>query len=232
MLTHTAAPERAFRHLGTLTACFSVVLILSNIISAKLMNFFGYPLDVGIFIFPFSYIMGDVLAEVYGYRASRRVIWTGFSLLVFTIATIQLATFAPPAPGWNGQKAFEQTFGLVPRISCASLVGYLFGELANSWTLIRIKQRTGERKRYLRLIGSTLVGQAVDTTLFLGIAFGGVWPLDQLITAWIMGYAFKVVFEIPLLPITYRVTALIKKSEDEAFARQQTWFARHYGEVT
>lgn len=224
--TPSCPSPQVFKHLGTITACFTVVLILSNIVSAKLMNFFGFPLDAGIIIFPLSYILGDVLAEVYGFAASRRAIWTGFALLLFTILVIRVATIVEPAAGWPYQGAFEQIFGLVPRISLASLIGYLFGEITNSWTLVRIKQKTGEKKRWLRLIGSTLVGEAVDTTLFLAIAFGGVWPITQLIAAWKIGYLFKVGFEIPLLPLTYRAIAWLKKAEVRAEHEQKAqWFA-------
>jgi uncharacterized integral membrane protein (TIGR00697 family) len=211
---HTNTPSSyPSKYLGTLTACFSVILILSNITSAKPMNFFGYPLDVGLFIFPLAYILGDVLAEVYGYQASRRVVLTGFCLMVFTVCVLHVATIAPPAIGWKGQTAFEQVFGLVPRISLASLIAYVCGELTNSRVLVAIKQKTAGKLRYLRMIGSTVVGQAIDTTLFMTIAFGGVWTNKQLLVTGITSYLFKVVFEIPLLPITYRVTNWFKKNE-------------------
>lgn len=204
-----------YRYLGTLTACFSVILILSNITSAKLINFFGNPLDAGIIIFPFSYILGDVLSEVYGYRASRQVIWTGFALLLLSIGIIYLATCLPPAPHWRGQTAFEQVFGLVPRISFASLIAYLCGELTNSLVLVKLKTATKGRHSWLRFIVSTICGEAIDTTLFLVIAFGGVWSPDQLWGAWKTGYMFKVVVEIPFLPLTQFVCSWFKRLEHE-----------------
>ncbi len=177
------------------------------------MNFFGLPLDAGIIIFPLSYILGDMLTDVYGFKESRRVIWTGFALLLFSTLTIYLATVAPPAPGWHGQQAFEQAFGLVPRISLASLIAYLFGELTNGWVLELLKKRAPHNRHFIRFIGSTIVGEAVDTTLFLCIAFGGVWPLQQLLVVGTLNYVFKVSFEVPFLPITYHLSTWLRKKE-------------------
>lgn len=208
--------KRPFRNLDIFTTAFAIVLLLSNLVSMKLVNFLGMSPDAGLSLFPFSYILGDVLTEVYGLAQARRAIWIGFGALLFSAAYLSGIAYAPPAPGWEGQASFVYIFGFLPRIIIASLVAFLMGERVNSWVLVKIKQITNGKYFWLRSIGSTIVGEAVDTTLFLGIAFLGKWPWHLWIGTWWVSYVVKVAIEIPILPITYRVVAWAQRQEKMA----------------
>jgi uncharacterized integral membrane protein (TIGR00697 family) len=208
--------ERSFRNLDIFTTAFAIVLLLSNLVSMKLVNFLGMSPDAGLSLFPFSYILGDVLTEVYGLARARRAIWIGFGALLFSTAYLSAIAYTPPAPGWDGQESFVYIFGFLPRIIIASLVAFLVGERVNSWTLVKIKEITNGKHFWLRSIGSTITGEAVDTTLFLGIAFLGKWPWHLWIATWWVSYVIKVAIEIPVLPFTYRVVAWAQRQEKMA----------------
>jgi uncharacterized integral membrane protein (TIGR00697 family) len=174
-------------------------------------TFFTRTFDAGTLLFPVTYILGDVITEVYGTPVMRRLIITTFVALIFS-TTIMAGTLAlPPAPEWPHQKAFEVTFSPGLRICIASPIAYLFGNLTNSLTLQLIKKMTGDPHRWLRFIGSTLVGEAVDTSLFVIIAFAGVYPLTTLIDMWVVGYTIKVLAEIPVLPLSTLGTYWLKR---------------------
>jgi len=184
-------------------ALFCGLLLISNIGATKLIEFGPIITDGGAFLFPLTYILGDVLSEVYGFRRARRAIVLGFGLAALASLTFWLVQIAPPAEAYENQDAFEAVLGFVPRIVLASLCGFLVGQLLNAWVLVRIKQRTREPKLWLRLIGSTLVGELADTVVFCTIAFYGV----------ITGYVYKVLVEVVFLPVTYPVIALVKRHE-------------------
>lgn len=214
-----------------IVALFCGLLLISNIAATKLITVVdGLPViqgiftDGGAFLFPLTYIFGDVLAEVYGLRQARRAIWLGFFLAGLASLTFLVVGLAPPGPGYQNQDAFVAVLGFVPRIVVASLAGYLAGQFLNAYVLVKIKSRTNERRLWVRLVGSTVVGELADTALFCFIAFAGViagW--GALISYTITGYLYKVMVEVIFLPVTYAVIRAIKKREpDYAAARTET----------
>lgn len=212
-----------FRYYDFAMAAFVAVLICSNLIgAAKLVQLFEPikvgPLDLGIFgagilFFPISYVLGDVLTEVYGYARARRVVWAGFAAVAFMAFMAWAVVAMPPAPGWEGQDAYEAVFGLTPRIVIASMIAFWAGELSNAFVMARMKVWTEGKHLWTRTIGSTVVGQGVDSLLFYPIAFLGVWSTSQVVTVLITNYLLKVIWEAVLTPVTYQVVAMLKRAE-------------------
>lgn len=212
-----------FKYYDFAMAAFVAILICSNLIgAAKLVQFFEPvsvgPLDLGIFgagilFFPLSYVLGDILTEVYGYARARRVVWAGFAAVLFMAFMSWVVVAMPPAPGWGGQAAYVQVFGLTTRIVFASIIAFWAGELANAYVMARMKVWSNGKHLYQRTIGSTVVGQGVDSLLFYPIAFLGVWTTSQVITVLITNYLLKVLWEAFLTPVTYKVVAALKKAE-------------------
>jgi uncharacterized integral membrane protein (TIGR00697 family) len=198
---------------ATIVALFVSLLLVSNIAATKLIAFGPLITDGGALLFPLTYLLGDVLAEVYGLRAARRAILLGFLMSIVAALTFWLVQLAPPADAWPNQEAFEAVLGFVPRIVLASVCGYLVGQLLNAWVLVRIKERTKERRLWLRLVGSTVVGEFADTLVFCTIAFYGVVTGAEFWTYVLVGYAWKTAIEVVLLPVTYRVIAAVKRRE-------------------
>ena len=208
---------------AVIVAVFCGLLLISNIAATKtitvidgLPEFLGGGIftDGGAILFPLTYIVGDVLAEVYGLRQARRAIWVGFALGALASLTFLAVGAAPPGPGYENQAAFVAVLGFVPRIVLASLSGYLVGQFLNAYVVVKIKERTKERHLWARLIGSTVVGEFADTMLFCFIAFVGVFPTwGALISYAVAGYVYKVMVEVILLPVTYAVIRAIKKRE-------------------
>lgn len=196
---------------------FVALLILSNIAATKLIGLHvgtaQLVFDGGAVLFPFTYILGDVLSEVYGFRRAKRTILAGFVFSIVAALTFLLVGAAPPGPGYDNQEAFIAVLGFVPRIVAASVAGYLVGQLLNAWVLVRIKDRWGAKHLWARLIGSTLVGEFADTLVFCTIAFYGVITGADLLNYLFVGYVYKVGVEVVLLPITYRVIGWIRKRE-------------------
>lgn len=205
---------RPLRLYDMVMAAFVAVLLLSNVIgAAKLSQLGGVVFGAGILFFPISYVLGDVLTEVYGYARARRVIWTGFGALVFMALMSWAVVAMPPAPGWNGQAAYEQVFGQVPRIVLASIMAFWAGEFVNSYVLARMKLWTGGRMLWTRTIGSTVVGQGVDSMIFYPVAFLGVWTPAQVVTVMVTNWAMKVAWEAALTPATYVAVGWLKRRE-------------------
>jgi queuosine precursor transporter len=208
---------------AVIVAVFCGMLLISNIAATKtitvidgLPEFLGGGIftDGGAILFPLTYIVGDVLAEVYGLRQAKRAIWVGFALGALASLTFLAVGAAPPGPGYENQEAFVAVLGFVPRIVLASLTGYLVGQFLNAYVVVKIKERTKERYLWARLIGSTAVGQFADTALFAFIAFAGVFPTSSsLISFTVTGYLYKVLVEVIMLPVTYAVIRAIKKRE-------------------
>jgi uncharacterized integral membrane protein (TIGR00697 family) len=192
---------------------FVGVLLISNIGATKLIAFGPLITDGGAFLFPLAYIIGDVLSEVYGFKAARRAILVGFAMSVVAALTFWLVQISPPADGYENQEAFEAVLGFVPRIVLASIAGYLVGQLLNAYVLVRIKERTKERALWLRLIGSTAVGELADTVVFCTIAFYGVITGAEFVTYVVVGYLYKTLLEVVLLPVTYPVIGWVKRRE-------------------
>lgn len=216
--------QRSFKHLDTITALFVAVLLISNVTSTKIVALGPLTFDRGTILFPLSYIFGDILTEVYGYSRSRKVIWLGFISALLMSLTFILVGALPPAADWQNQAAYEQILGLTPRIVVASLVAYFAGEFSNSFTLAKLKVRTHGRWLWARTIGSTLIGQVVDTALFIAIAFIGVVPGSLLLTLIVSNYLFKCGVEILFTPITYWVTGWLKQQERQDYYDTDTDF--------
>jgi len=197
----------------TIVAVFVGLLLFSNIGAVKLIAFGPLITDGGAFLFPLVYIVGDVLAEVYGWKAARRAILIGFAMAILAAVTFYLVQISPPADGWENQAAFEAVLGFVPRIVLASILGFLVGQLLNAYVLVWIKKRTQEKKLWARLMGSTVVGELADTLVFCTVAFYGVITGGDFLTYVIVGFVYKTAVEIILLPVTYRVIAYVKRRE-------------------
>ncbi len=196
-----------------LVATFITTLIVSNIIAVKLMDIGGWILPAGIIIFPISYIIGDVLTEVYGYRRARQVIWLGFTCNLFAIAAIWLAMILPPVDFWDGQAAYERILGYTPRLLVASFLAYLMGEFANSYVLARLKIATQGRWLWTRTISSTLIGQGLDSAVFLVVAFAGILPAGVLVSAIVVQWLTKSAYEALATPLTYGIVNFLKRHE-------------------
>jgi len=196
-----------------IAALFVTCLITANIIIAKQISIGGIILPAAIIIFPLSYIIGDVLTEVYGYQQARRVIWLGFLCNLITVVAIWIAQKLPPAPVFEAQAAYERILGSTPRFLLASFVAYLAGEFTNSFVLAKMKIITKGRWLWTRTIGSTLVGQGVDTVVVLVIAFVGVLPLSVLGIMVLSHWLAKSVYEVIATPLTYVVVGYLKRKE-------------------
>ena len=204
---------RTYRHFDTLLAIFIVVLLISNLVGQKLCSIGPFVVSGAQLLFPITYIFGDVFTEVYGYGASRKAIWLGF-LANGLLAVMGLITvWLPPAPGWKNQEAFRTVFYQIPRLIVASLIAYWCGEFANSFTLAKMKLWTNGKMLWTRTVGSTVVGQFVDTVLLYGIAFSATTAPTTLVKGIFSAYLFKVVYEVLATPLTYLVVGFLKRSE-------------------
>ena len=212
---------RRFRYFDFVMAAFVTVLLLSNVLGAgkvavvELPGIGTWPFGAGILFFPVSYVIGDVLTEVYGYARARRCIWAGFAALLFMAFMAAVVVALPPSPDWEGQAAYEAVFGQVPRIVLASIVAFWAGEFANSYVLARMKIWTQGRHLWTRTIGSTLVGQGIDSLIFYPLAFLGAagWTNDLVIQVLLTQWALKVGWEVLLTPATYAVVGFLKRRE-------------------
>ena len=208
-----------FRYFDFVMAAFVTVLLLSNVLGAgkvatvDLPGIGAWPFGAGILFFPVSYVIGDVLTEVYGYARARRCIWAGFGALSFMAFMAWVVVALPPAATWDGQAAYEQVFGQVPRIVFASIVAFWAGEFANSYVLARMKIWTAGRFLWTRTIGSTVVGQGIDSLIFYPLAFYGVWDNGTLLIVLLTQFALKVGWEALLTPVTYAVVGWLKRRE-------------------
>ena len=218
---------RSYRYFDIVSVVFVVVLIVSNIVAMKalrLSSALGIDIDGGTLLFPISYIFGDILVEVYGYARSRRVIWMGFGANLLAALTFALIVALPPAPGWEMQDAFATVLGQTPRIVVGSLIAFLCGEFVNSYIMARMKIATQGRHLWMRTIGSTIAGQAVDSMLFQVLAFAGVWPAALLVRVIIWNFIIKVGYEALATPVTYAMVGALKKSEQEDYYDHGTNF--------
>lgn len=196
-----------------ITGVFVTCLVISNIIAVKIGAFGNYFLPVAVILFPVTYIIGDVLTEVYGFAAARRVIWTGFFCNLLAVVAIYISIKIPAAPFFVNQTAFENVLGFAPRLLVASFVAYLVGQLANSVVLSKMKVKMAGKHLWMRTIGSTIVGEGLDSLIFITIAFAGVIPGVVIGTLILTQWIFKVSFEVVLTPVTYVVVNYLKKKE-------------------
>ena len=216
----SAALKAAHLHYFDLVmAAFVTVLLLSNVIGANKLAIVDlpwigpWPFGAGILFFPVSYVIGDILTEVYGFARARRCIWAGFAAMLFMAFMAWVAVALPPAPGWPGQEAYRFVFGQVPRIVFASMIAFWAGEFVNSYVLARMKVWTEGRHLWSRTIGSTVAGQGVDSLIFYPLAFWGVWDNGLLVTVLLTQWALKVGWEVLLTPVTYAVVDFLKRRE-------------------
>ena len=210
----TTGARRHFRYFDYVMAAFVAILLLSNLIGAsKLATIEGFTFGAGILFFPLSYVLGDVLTEVYGYANARRCVWMGFAALIFMAVMSTIVVAMPPAAGWDGQAAYESVFGSTWRIVAASVLAFWAGEFVNSFVMAKMKIWTGGSKLWARTIGSTFFGQAVDSLIFYPVAFLGIWSTEQVLTVMVTNWLLKVLWEALLTPVTYAVVGWFKARE-------------------
>jgi queuosine precursor transporter len=223
---------KTYRYYDFVMAAFVTVLICSNLIGpAKAVQielpFFGAVIfGAGVLFFPISYVFGDILTEVYGYARARRVIWAGFAGLAFAALMAYVVVALPPAPEWPNQKAYEIAFGSTWRIAAASMFAYFCGEFANSFVLAKMKILTAGRWLWTRTIGSTIVGEAVDSALFYPLAFygSGILPNEIIPKLMLAQFTLKVAVEVVFTPLTYRIVGALKRAENEDYYDRETRF--------
>jgi uncharacterized integral membrane protein (TIGR00697 family) len=224
MPVDTSHPPRSYRYYDLIMAAFVTVLLCSNLISAaKRVRVGPLVFGAGVIFFPLSYLFGDILTEVYGYARSRKVVWAGFGALVFASVVSRVVLALPPDTDFD-QAAWETVFSGTPRIVLASMVGYFVGEFTNSYVLAKMKIVTRGRWLWTRTIGSTVVGEAVDSLCFYPLAFAGVWTSEKMLQVLVANYCLKVLNEVLMTPVTYRVVAFLKRVEREDYYDYDTDF--------
>lgn len=216
--------RRPYRYFDLIMVGFVSTLMISNIASSKILDLGFFTFDGGTLLFPIAYILGDVVTEVYGYIRARRVIWAGFGANLLMALVLMLVGVLPPAEGWEHQQAYEAILGATPRIVLGSLIAYWVGSFANSWLMAKMKILTRGRWLWTRTIASTLVGEGIDTVLFVLIAFYGVLPQATLTAVIVSNYIFKCAVEALITPITYRVVNGLKRAEQEDYYDYDTDF--------
>lgn len=209
----THRPLHTFKYYDLLVHAFVVILLISNLVAPKISKIGPLTLSGAQLLFPLTYIFGDIFTEVYGYAGSRRAIWVGFFASGLLALTGLGVAALPPADGWSDQAVFEKFFYFVPRLVVGSLLAYWAGEFANSFVMSKMKLRTGGSHLWMRTIGSTMVGQAVDTVIVIVLVFGGDQPLSILWRLIVSGYSGKVIYEVLATPLTYIVVNALKRAE-------------------
>ena len=202
-----------FRYLDALTTAFVVVLLVSNLLAQKVIRVGPWETSAAMVLFPITYIFGDIFTEIYGYAASRRAIWLGFFGTALLYAVSALVIALPADPDWHNQQAFITVFGILPRVLISSLIAFWAGEFANSFTMAKLKLITKGRWLWTRTVGSTVVGQLVDTTLVITIMFAGKFSTHKLMLIIVEGYLLKVAYEVMATPLTYLVINWLKRAE-------------------
>ena len=216
-----------YKYLDLATVAFVVALLLSNFAgNSKIAQVSNLSFTAGVILFPLSYLIGDILTEVYGYSKSRRVIWIGFGALTISVLFIEFMISLPPAKGWPNQKAYELIFSNSYRVAAASMFAFWIGEFVNSFVLAKMKILTKGKYLWTRTIGSTIVGQAVDSIVFYPLAFCGLssFPWHLIYSVMVTNFVLKVLWEVLATPITYLVVDFLKKHEHEDFYDDKTDF--------
>jgi len=216
--------KKNYKYITLISVFFVAVLMISNIVSTKILDLWFFTFDWGTLLFPLSYIFGDILTEVYGYKQSRKIIWMGFGVLILMAVTIMIVGRLPAAQDRTFQQDYQNVLWLTPRIVLASLIAYFAWEFSNSYILAKLKILMQGKKLRIRTIWSTIVGEFLDTGMFIIIAFYGVFTNDILLAIMISNYIFKVGIEIIFTPFTYLVVNRLKKSEHEDYYDYQTNF--------
>ena len=217
--------RRLYKYYDLVMALFVTILLCSNLIgAAKVCTVWGFTFGAGVLFFPISYIFNDVLTEVYGYARARKVVWAGFGAIIFASFMSFVVVTLPPAVGWNDQRAYQTVFGQTPRIVFASLTAFFVGEFANSYVLAKMKVKTSGRHLWARTIGSTIVGEGVDSLVFYPLAFLGVWERQLVFQVMVSNYTIKVLWEAFVTPMTYQVVGFLKRAEQEDYYDVDTDF--------
>ena len=218
-------PARRYRYYDLVMAAFVTVLLCANLIGpGKVAKVGPLTFGAGVLFFPISYIFGDILTEVYGYARARKVVWAGFAALAFASLMASIVVWFPPAPTWPHQAAYQTVFGSTWRIVLASLIAFWAGEFCNSYVLAKMKVWSEGKSLYRRTIGSTIVGEGVDSLIFYPIAFLGSWPPEQVLTVMVTNYGIKVGWETLATPLTYRIVGWLKRAEHEDYYDRNTDF--------
>lgn len=217
---------KSFKYFDLIMVAFVTILLCSNLIGvSKICRIAGITTSGSVLFFPISYLFGDILTEVYGYKYSRRVVWAGFAALIFASFVSWFIIAIPPAAGWNHQAELETVFGQTPRIVLASLTAYFVGEFTNSYVLAKMKIYTQGKWLWTRILGSTVVGEAIDSLIFYPLAFLYYWPLELVIQVMLTNYAIKVAWETLMTPFTYKIVAFLKRVEHEDYYDYDTNFS-------
>jgi len=205
--------HRRFRYYDLFVSAFVAILLISNLVGPKICAIGPFRVAGAQLLFPITYIFGDIFTEVYGYSASRRAIWIGFFASALLAVMGMIIVALPAAPDWHDQDAFATVFNFVPRMVAASLIAFWAGEFANAFVLAKLKLITGGRHLWMRTIGSTAVGQLVDTILVMSLAFGGTQPMSLIVNLILSGYIGKVLYEAAATPVTYFIVNTLKRKE-------------------
>lgn len=209
--------KSTFNRFTIITTLYITLLIISNLMATKLVNIWGMILPAAVIAYPLCFMTGDVLTEVWGFQTAKKVIWLGFGANFLLVIWTNLGIYLPHPDFWQGQEHYSFIFGAVPRITLASFVGYIFGELSNSWSMEFIKKYTGSKYLFVRTIGSSVIGQVLDTVLFFAIAFYGTMPNDVLVTMMVTQYFFKVACEaLTGTPLAYWLVGWARKEYQTA----------------
>jgi len=214
-----------YRYYSIITGLFCSCIVISNILDTKFFHIGQTAFPGGIIIFPIVYVFGDIFTEVYGFAQSRKAIWTGFFSLLLLVLTLEITRRLPAAPFWNDQKAFDTILGRVPRIVIASVTAYFIGEFVNSFTIAKLKIIQNGKSMSLRFIASTIVGQAVDTSVFIIIAFYGAMEIGEMLQVFLSAWLFKIAWEVIALPISLPFVKWLKKTENEDYFDVKTNFS-------
>lgn len=223
---HAPKTGRVYRYYDFIMVAFVTILLTSNLIgAAKVCEWHGYTFGAGIFFFPLSYVFGDIMTEVYGYARARKIVWAGFGAMIYAIVMAEVIIKMPPSPLWPNQQALETMFGSAWRIVVASLCAYFCGEFMNSYVLAKMKVWTEGKHLWTRTIGSTVVGEFIDSLIFYPVAFFGIWETSLVVKVMISNYCLKVLWEVIVTPFTYRLVAFLKNAEGEDYFDRDTDFS-------
>lgn len=218
--------SKNFRYYDLIMAAFVTLLLCTNLIgAAKVVEVAGFSFGGTLIFFPITYLFGDVLTEVYGYKRSRKVIWAGFAAMGFASFVAWLVVALPAAPGWVHQREIEIVFQTTPRLAFASMLAYFVGEFVNSYIVAKMKILTEGKWLWTRLVGSTVAGEAIDTMIIYPLAFYGIWPNDLIIKVMITSYIVKVLWEVFAMPLTYPFVRFLKRVEHEDYYDRNTNFS-------
>jgi uncharacterized integral membrane protein (TIGR00697 family) len=217
---------KTFKYFDFVMVAFVTILLTSDLVgAAKVCEWHGFTFGAGIFFFPLSYVFGDIMTEVYGYARARKIVWAGFVALIYATLMAEIIIKMPPSPIWPNQIALETMFGSTWRIVVASLAAYFCGEFMNSFVMAKLKVLTEGKLLWTRTIGSTVVGEAVDSIIFYPVAFLGIWETTLVWKVTLANYLLKCAWEVVMTPFTYKIVGYLKRAENEDYFDRDTNFS-------